>query len=710
MGVPQTAGWPEHRRGLRHGDQRDADLLERPEDWPFPQVSRTRRCVVRSADVRASSAEGGAIVGGEGQGAQRHRCHRLEPPPSSPQTTERLINPVRRAALGRWVEVASQLQIPSLGSVCLRTCVRKCLNIARGERGWVIAVSVLSYIKVENFRSIRSVTLHQLGDYSPIAGLNSAGKSNILRALHLFFMGTVDESRAALNFQTDYSSHAPSGKKKEIAVTVGIRLGEFFRVPRQQDFEASHGITDVVYIRRRWNLALDNVSPQDSFSFGASLGAMTDAAPNEVSALLGYIRAVRFVYIPNHSRPADLIRRELTPLRGTLVQRLRSTTVYKKTAVNDLLQELASIGDRMFGDVSDQLVRGLPGTTVSANLPADFADLVFDVGVNAISGGEARAPEFEGSGAQSFLLLHILDLADRTRRAGGFGWVQASVWAIEEPESFLHAGLRAQFSTDLASYAAQDRRQVLVTTHQDEFLRVAEEVLTARKTDNGTTVTRSDARDAITETTKLEITSFRHPLFVHTDLPMVIVEGKFDAVHLRAALQSLALRPRWRLVAPQAAFGQEVGGDSIYGFLNFNRAVIASRPTASPVIVLRDWEATDVAKYDKVLAVHPYSKALICDSGCVNPELSEDFVGIERYLGTALIEKCVPTEKLGLEHSGHDARRTIKRKDLESAKPALASEVTAGADPGTYMQFLAQWLDNEVMAIIGTIPPSAFTS
>jgi hypothetical protein len=369
---------------------------------------------------------------------------------------------------------------------------------------------------------------------------------------------------------------------------------------------------------------------------------------------------------------------------------------------------LGAIGDRMFGGVAERLGKGLPGTTISANLPADFADLVFDVGVNAISAGVARAPEFEGSGAQSFMLLHILDLADRTRRSGGFGWIQASVWAIEEPESFLHAGLRAQFSTDLAAYAAEERRQVFVTTHQDEFMRVSDQVWTANKTDSGTTLAPDTARSAIVEATKREITTFRHPLFMSTDLPMVIVEGKFDAIYLQAALRELDLRPRWRIVAPQAAFGQEVGGDSIYGFLQFNRAVIASRPLAAPVIVLRDWEAKDLAKYDKVLEGHPYSRAIRCDPAFVNPELSEDFVGIERYLETALIAAHVPANKLGLEHAGKDARRTIKRKDLETAKSPLADAVQSGTDPGQYLHLLAQWLDNEVTAIIAKIPVSAF--
>lgn len=569
-------------------------------------------------------------------------------------------------------------------------------------------MSVLGYVRIENFRSIRLITLDQLGDYVPIAGLNSAGKSNILRALNLFFTGGVDESRDPVDFKTDYSSHAPSGKKKEVSVTVGIKLGPHFKVPKLQDFEDQHGITDVIYIRRQWNLAADNVSSQDTLSFGPGPASLTAAAADELGAILSYIRAVRFVYIPNHARPADLIRQELAPLQGSLVQRLRQTAIYRKMAVNDLLTELGVIGDRMFGGVAERLGKGLPGTTISANLPADFADLVFDVGVNAITSGNSRAPEFEGSGAQSFMLLHILDLADRTRRSGGFGWIQASVWAMEEPESFLHAGLRAQFSTDLAGYASEERRQVFATTHQDEFMRVADEVWTASQTEGGTAVARASARDAISAATRREITAFRHPLFMHTDLPMVIVEGKFDAVYLKAALRTLGLRPRWRLISPQEAFGQEVSGDAIYGFLNFNRSVIASRPASAPVIVLRDWETKDVSKYDKVLKVHPHSKALICDPGVVNPDLSEDFAGIERYLETAYVEAAVPPTKLGLEHAGAGARRTIKRDDLEKVKATLARGVESGVDPGTYMALLAQWLDAEVTTIINKIPPTEF--
>lgn len=569
--------------------------------------------------------------------------------------------------------------------------------------------SVIEYVRIENFRSIRTLAMTGLADYNAIVGLNSAGKSNVLRALNLFFNNFVDESEEPLDFSEDYSSFAPSGKKKRVAVTVGISLGPNFKVPRQKEFETRHRLESVVYIERVWNLARDTQANEESFQFGPDLTSMIDAQPEDLSAILAYIRAVRFVYIPNHTRPADLIRQELEPLRSTLVARLRSTVAYKDSNVNDVLAELGRLGDRMFGDVSRRLQAGLPDTSISATLPDDFADLLFDVGVSAISSGRARAPEYEGSGAQSFMLLHILDLADRTRRSGGFGWVQASVWAIEEPESFLHAGLRAQFSTDLFEYAGDPRRQVFVTTHQDELVRVARHAWTAAKRPDGDTgLTKASAKDALRDATRREITSFRHPLFTSTDRPIVIVEGRYDAIYIKAAIESLELRPRWRLLSPQDAFGDEVGGDSVLPYIQWNSAVVESRPEIAPIIVLRDWEAKDVTKYDKHLSGHPYSRALICDASLVNPDLDESWVGIERYLTSDSIRATIPSTRIGLESSDPESRLTIKRAALEEFKSALARRVAEGEDPGDHLRSLTRWLDEQVESIVNEIPSRAF--
>ncbi|HEX2343851.1 MAG TPA: hypothetical protein VHI98_25495, partial [Vicinamibacterales bacterium] len=61
-----------------------------------------------------------------------------------------------------------------------------------------------------------------------------------------------------------------------------------------------------------------------------------------------------------------------------------------------------------------------------------------------------------------YLLIHFLD----TQFSQGFGWHQATIWALEEPESFLHADLKNQLASFLVDATRQPRFQALVTTHE----------------------------------------------------------------------------------------------------------------------------------------------------------------------------------------------------------------------------------------------------
>jgi hypothetical protein len=568
---------------------------------------------------------------------------------------------------------------------------------------------IVNYVRIENFRSIRSLTLDGLDDYIPLVGLNSSGKSNVLRALNVFFNGLVDEDGRPLDLADDYSSYAPKGKKKAVSVTVGLDLTEI-HVRGQEEFQADHGIHGVLFVKRSWSLSPDKTSNLESIEFGPSLDALTPAGLTELAAVQTHLRSIRYIYVPNHTRPADLIRSELAPLRPTLVARLRATKAYRDASMSDLLAELGRMGDRMFGDVATSLKRGLPNTTVSPDLPSDFADLIFTVGVRAISDANVgRSPEFEGSGAQAFMLLHILDLADRASRSKGFGWVQGSIWAMEEPESFLHAGLRAQFSSDLRDYADDPRRQVIITTHQDEFVRVARDAWVTSKSADGTSAVKLRARDALEASTKRAITTFRHPLFTYPDVPVVLVEGKFDDVYLRDALAAAELRPRWKLISPDEAFGDGSGGDALYQYLKYNAQVISSRPNPAPVIVLRDWEATDAQKYDNVLSVHLYSKCLVAPVGLCNPELDEEFVGIERYLPTDLIARVMPKSSLGRSTLAKDSPLTVKRRALSQNKQALADSISTVGDSGPFMRELAKWLDGQVRDILQEVPATDFS-
>ena len=64
---------------------------------------------------------------------------------------------------------------------------------------------LIDHIKLANFRSIESVSI-EAGELTALIGTNGSGKSNVLRALNLFFNGAV-EGGVALELRRDF--HKP---------------------------------------------------------------------------------------------------------------------------------------------------------------------------------------------------------------------------------------------------------------------------------------------------------------------------------------------------------------------------------------------------------------------------------------------------------------------------------------------------------------------
>jgi len=570
---------------------------------------------------------------------------------------------------------------------------------------------MITAIEIENFRSIRALRVEGLLDYESVLGLNSSGKSNVLRALNLFFNDRIDDDAGALVMARDFSDYAPKGRKRMISVGVELSLRGAMTFRGQKEFLQTNELVDTIAIRRTWSLSQTANDLVSRFSFGPELSLTRDASPDEEANLQTVVRSIIFRYIPNHARPADLIADVVRPLRSELVSRLQSSQAYRSSSIESVMEALLDRGLNMFRPVSDAVGNGVPGVSLAPDLPGDFADLAFDLALRATSrAGIARPPDSEGSGAQSFMLLHALDLADGVARQRNFGWVQAAVWAIEEPESFLHAGLRTQFSSDLYRYATEsDRRQVFVTTHSDDFVRVGSSAWIAEQTAEGTTLERMAPRDAIIASHKRAIASYAHPLFENIESPIVIPEGKFDVIYLTEALRAAGIRPRWKLVDADQTLGDGTGGDALRNYLRWNANAIASRPDRAPVVVLRDWEdAERLGDLAKVLKVHPYSRALACDVQLANPDLGDTFRGIERYLPTSLIREIVGEHALGTEPAASGGKLSVSKSVLSARKQALAEAVEAGADVGEYMLSLAVWLNEEIEGILQAVPTEAF--
>ncbi|WP_081874814.1 AAA family ATPase [Thioclava atlantica] len=86
----------------------------------------------------------------------------------------------------------------------------------------------ITKIEIKNFRSARNITVSP-GELSVLVGKNDSGKSNILRALNLFFNGRTDFAEL-LDFDVDHNVfNKPNQRAKEIRVKLEIELPETYR-------------------------------------------------------------------------------------------------------------------------------------------------------------------------------------------------------------------------------------------------------------------------------------------------------------------------------------------------------------------------------------------------------------------------------------------------------------------------------------------------
>src|SRR3546814_4079814 len=84
---------------------------------------------------------------------------------------------------------------------------------------------------IQGFRSIADESLNQLDGHTEFIGKNSSGKSNVLRALNLFFNGETSPG-LPVNFDVDLHFRPSRRQKKIIEVTVGFSLPVGFRLRR----------------------------------------------------------------------------------------------------------------------------------------------------------------------------------------------------------------------------------------------------------------------------------------------------------------------------------------------------------------------------------------------------------------------------------------------------------------------------------------------
>ena len=291
-------------------------------------------------------------------------------------------------------------------------------------------------IHIKNFRSIVDEMI-TLKDLNCFVGLNDSGKSNVLKALNLFFNGETDFD-TPLDFENDYSKLAKRGQKqaKEIIVELDIVIPDTFK---------EKGIKRWKKVWRSEGVHQDNLS--ELFSAG--------------SKGLTFLSRIQYLYIPAVKSNEYF--------RGLLSNVYLSMTQTANSALKDLNEQYSNQLQALTFGLTQQLRSVLKmdsAIQMPSNLSTLFRDLTFstsDQNVGDIS------LEHRGDGIKARHIPSILQFIQKnTEEARPKKSISGSyIWGFEEPENGVEYLSCFEMAQEFLLYAKSC--QILTTTHSPAF-------------------------------------------------------------------------------------------------------------------------------------------------------------------------------------------------------------------------------------------------
>jgi energy-coupling factor transporter ATP-binding protein EcfA2 len=553
---------------------------------------------------------------------------------------------------------------------------------------------LITNVRIRGLRSIQNQALQEVASLTVLVGKNSSGKSNVLRALNLFFNGEVEPGKPLL-LGRDFHSRPQARRKKEVVVAVDFALPPGFNF-RKSLASLKNALSENFTIEKLWELDVQGRTVEN-----VSLLVGGTPVPNGGDFARQFLNLITFRYIPNRTVPSALLREE---------SRIIANSMFAKTpagaGAQSLIDAVQSAAERLLRRASESMVQsGAPLRELGIASPQSVADMLSVSGFQARGQhGEVVRDEEWGSGNQAFFLYEVLQAVD-TNYSRSFGWKQAAVWGVEEPESGLHRDLETRLAEELRVWSRDQalKMQIIQTTHSPIFTMAADRGYWIELVDGASAIKGTAIPKLVKDAERRGVSGWVQPILAFPSNPVILVEGQIDAEVLSHVAQ-IANKENLRFLAlPELDAAEKRGGkDSMITYIQRHGGLIPNRPSDAPLLLLFDWEVTDAElnKARTAYGANGQDAILRMNSAHAPLELGEEFTGIERFYPSAVVDAGAAAGEFILGKAPGQPW-SISKAQFEAAKPRLRQRVLAVTDPNELAPLLAviQEIDLAVGAI-----------
>ncbi len=314
-------------------------------------------------------------------------------------------------------------------------------------------MQIIKKIKIRYFRSIYTITIDGCSALNVISGKNDSGKSNVLRALNLFFNEEADW-KSKLEFYHDFSVHRLDEVRKE-----SIKGKQFISIEieflRPNSYAGS--LPQKFSVTRNWF----RDSTQYDESSNLEVLEKTQKLPSSLSTarrgLQTFLNKIHYEYVP-----AIKDRAYSQNLLSQLQKALLDSTLEDSTGIPRLATNLAKNIQKQVGELQDDFFLAT-GLSTAFEPPKQLSELfqAFHVATNN-STDQTIPLSSRGDGIQARYLSSVLNyIAEKSNKF--------FVWGFEEPENSLEFRYAEELASDFLNRYSK-KSQIFVTTHSPAFV------------------------------------------------------------------------------------------------------------------------------------------------------------------------------------------------------------------------------------------------